>query len=288
MYKQTRFQLHVPDYIDTSKPLTEIEYRKAKADPNNKLHLPYLKDGEEYPNLVERQGIIRPNDDLFEDAFMDFMEIQIIRERDNWHSFLEIANKWNPYKNDLNPNNAIINQYSNNFLSGDGSLDNFAESVRMRDYWKYADVMLSWVQAQDGVKLKTQMQAAGNTFLDQDPSLAETIGDYVKSYLISIFWNKFTDWGIRPEEHIKNNLNRDPERWLSYGCPPHPEEKWGHWALFAAIGDGIRYHYDLPQPVNRELYEAEYLGSFFRILAGVHIPSSIKGHNEVLGREITY
>lgn len=296
---QLRFEANLPSYIDNTKPLTEQEYRQALADPDNKLHLPLLEVGEEYPTLVERENVIRPDTDIFEASFEDFMELQIIRERNDWDGLIEIANKWSLYGEVSyeslviadDGTKGILGQYKEDYLQGfaeNDTLNGFAHSVRMRDLPKYFDSILTWVRAQEGVILKEEFKTAGDTFLDHEPSVFETVGKYLKQYLKVIFWDKYTHFGIRCNEHIMNNLKRNPERYCAYPFDFHPEEKFGHFALFAAIGDGIRHHYDLPQEVNQKLYEGEYMATFKRILAGVHFPSSIQGHNEVLGRKITY
>lgn len=284
---QNRFQLNVPDYIDTSKPLTEVEYRQAIADPNNKLELPLLHPHEDYPELFER-NVPRRGDEVFEEGFKDFLQICIAREADEWPT--DIIKKWSPYPDYDGELTKPLKHYMKvHNIDGVGWMNRLADSVYSDDFWPYMGTLLSWTKSQlgEGVDLKEGTARAGGTFLDHDAPIAETAGDLVLKYKKTTFWQKYADFGER-NETVLHDRGYDVDRCVRYRAPNHPESDYGHYAMFASNGDTIRHHYDLASEINKEIYHDEYAKSVIRVIAGVHLLSSIEGQNDTLGREITY
>lgn len=295
-YRQNTFKKHVPEWVDTTKPLDFETYDKFWDEPNLKLHLPKRKFTQQHAD----SDIIRPNDgDAWDENWADFMETQADRMNDVWNP--KMLAKYNPRKGATGEMTPIIEEVAQTggyfdigmntsfaqaimyldqlklkpLEASKGWADRLCLTVQMDNPMMYAAHMLGWMLRQEGVTLKEKyLTVPGDPFLNLVVDVNENITDKQKTFFNKTFANKYANWAIRPEEHMQVNLGIPAHKFCLYECPPHPQDGIGHEASAAAPYQVLIDMFDMPQWVKEIIYDTAFQISWLRVRAGVHDPVS--------------
>lgn len=264
-----RYTKNLPEYVSNLKPLTDDEVELLKKDKSVVLHSP-IPDGAE-------RDMVRPDSgDAWEIPWIDFMETQHMRMRNMYP--VEYMAKYNPREG---ASGEIPEPFYGLLMNM--TMDEMARSVEMDNPMYYGSILMAYVMNHKDTELKEEkITEAGFPFLNLVPDVNETITDYQKKYLRITFRDKWANWAIRPEEHLRN-MGYDPELSCLYEAPNHPENGVGHVAASMGIYTGLLESFHMTQEVKDTIFDACYAVGGLRTVAGVHTWLSATDTIDLLG-----